>query len=791
MDQNTLNLLEYDKALEVLAGECHSWPGKAAALALQPNLTPEGILHNWDLIEEALELFNLAGSLDLSDHLDLTKILEPLKVDGAMLGVDELRAVGYEARVSKVARGYFLSHLAEAPKLAALAENLVALPLLVEAIERTIGPDGEILDTASPELARLRQEQTATRGGLSQKLTSLMRSDSFRHLVQDDIITTRQDRFVIPVRAGAAGGHRGLVHDWSKTGATAFLEPLEVVEDNNQLSLLKRKEKTEIERILRKLSVDCRDSSLELLASGEILTTLDRIMAQGRLAKKWQAVRPEYQPGEGLVLKEARHPLLAARLAEKGGRMTPLDIIVKPDKPIVIISGLNTGGKTVAMKTLGLNLLLAKAGLLISVDYHSHLDFPEEIIAVIGDEQDLSSDLSTFSGHVKSLNKVLEIARPGLLVLLDEIGSGTDPAEGAALGLAVLENLLPSGALVLAATHYQLIKTWAALTPGVESAAVNSTEKGQALYGLSYGSPGFSGGLKMARRLGLPESLIVKAESYLDEGQKRAMELLAKLDEERLGLHAEKLELENQRLLVSQREKELREAIQKRTEEFNRQAQKLDASIKDALVKAKYEFEALKKEMQEATKNQSSLNIPALSQKRAAFEKALRAARPQHLSLSEEKPLAEVAEGDEVFVKRLGRRAQVRSLNLEKKEAWVDAGGLNIKVSLDELFAPPKDDKKQKEKRSVTVTVSPAENTGLSINLLGQTVDEAIMNIEKEMDQAYRLHRKTLTIIHGFGTGRLRNGIRAFLKHNPKVVSFAPAPQKMGGEGVTIVELAD
>ena len=784
--ENTKILLEYDAALEVLAGETHSEAGRLAALALSPDLPPEEILESWRLISEGREVLILGDSLDLSNHLDLTEVLEPLKVEGAMLGVDELRAVGLEARCSRAAQTFFAAFWEEAPGLGALAAGLSSLPDLIEAIERTIGPDGEILDSASSELARLRMEQAATRQGITSRLSNLMQDNSFRHLVQDELITTRSDRFVVPVRAGAAGSKRGLVHDWSKTGATAFLEPLEVVEDNNKLGLLRRKEKAEIERILRRLSDQCRQAAAELLVSGTILTKLDLILAESRLARRWSSLAPDYKPGRGTHLREARHPLLMERLQRKGGRMTPLELIIEPELPVVVVSGLNTGGKTVAMKTLGLNLLLAKAGLHVPVGEGSRLDFPEEIIAVIGDEQDLSSDLSTFSGHVKSIARVLECAGPGVLILLDEIGSGTDPAEGAALGLAVLEELRPSGALVMAATHYQLIKNWAALTEGVESVAVNSSDSGQPLYGLTYGSPGFSGGLKMARRLGLPEDLVERAESYLDDGQRRAMELLAKLDDERGRLVLEREALEEERLALARAEKDLRELNSRESEKWEKKAREQNLLINEVLTKSRAEFEELKKEMRQAADSRDTKKQIIFSERKSRLDQRLRDARPKTEAL--DAPLSEVHAGDTVMVAKLGRKALVRSVNPEKGEAWVDADGLNVKVALSDLFAAPQEPGGG-SKRTVSVTVSPAQRdiSSLEVNLLGQTVDEAIDTISKELDRAVLDRRQKLYIVHGFGTGRLRQGIRQYLKSHPRVSHFERAAQNAGGDGVTVV----
>jgi len=772
---NAKAVLEFDAALAWLSEEAQSESGRLAALALTPDLEPGAVLESWALIAEGREILSQGAAPDLSGHLDLDPVLAPLKVEGAGLDPEELLAVAQEAACIQRARTALAPLTDLAPRLAALAAGLTPCPELLAAIERTVGPEGEILDTASPELARLRLSAAATRRGLTLRLSSLIHSEAFRPLVQDEVITTRSDRFVIPVRASAAGQNRGLVHDWSKTGATAFLEPLEVVEDNNKLGFLKRQEKAEIDRLLRRLSRDCREAAPDLTASGLLLTRLDLIMAQARLARAWSAAVPEYRAGGGVNLRAARHPLLMRR--EKG--MTPLELVVEPEKPVVIVSGLNTGGKTVALKTLGLNLMLAKAGLHLPVGEGSRLDLPERLLAVLGDAQDLASDLSTFSGHVRALNLVLAEARPGLLVLLDEIGSGTDPAEGAALGLAVLESLRTSGALVWAATHYQLIKTWAALTPGVVSAAARATEAGQPLYGLAYGGPGFSGGLKMARRLGLPEDLVARAESYLDDGQRRAMELLARLDEERADLSRTREELAERNLALARAEAELRERTRGQAVEFQRRAETQNRAVTETLAAVRREFEELKAEMRAAAVFQARF-----SEKRAGLEGRLRSVRPR--AEPGEDPLTGVRAGDRVRVGVLGRAAVVQAVNQERGEAWVEAGGLNVKVRLSELFPPETETRRP---GSVRVTVTPAESAGLELHLLGRTVDEALGEVEKELDRAALAGRKTLYIVHGFGTGRLRQGIRRYLERHPRVKSFERAAQGAGGDGVTVVTL--
>ncbi|MGL4209300.1 MAG: hypothetical protein ACRCTY_07915, partial [Candidatus Adiutrix sp.] len=337
MDEQTLLILEYEVTLNLLVAETHSDVGAQAAALLSPTLSPDEILKAWDEIEQAQMAMAHGVFPDFSGHLDLTNLWERLTVEGAMLNTVELEAVAQEARTISQVRSLLLNLGEVTPLLLEMATLLTPQNDLAEIISRTIGPEGEILDSASPELARLRMEQGTTRQGLTQKLTSLMRSESFCHIIQDEVITTRSGRYVVPVRSSAPK-MGGLVHDWSKTGSTAFLEPLEAVADNNKLSLLKRKEKAEIERILQKISHLVHLAAPDFTLSGSILTRLDLIMAKGRLARNWKAHRPDYVPGGGFNLKQAQHPLLAGRLAQSGGHMTPLDLQISPANPVVIIS---------------------------------------------------------------------------------------------------------------------------------------------------------------------------------------------------------------------------------------------------------------------------------------------------------------------------------------------------------------------------------------------------------------------------------------------------------------------
>lgn len=789
-----MKILEYQGLLGMLAEKALSPPGAGAALALSPDSDAAQAQTSWRLTEEARALITQKGLPDIGGHLDVSPYLEHLLKPGASLGPEELNLIGQEAQAIEAAWDYFQGAAAVAPGLGELAARLVPESDLSDRLRRSLGPEGEVLDTASPALARLRAEQTVTRQALVGKLNGLMQTSRFRNFIQDELVTDRGGRFVVPVKAAAVSSASGLVHDWSQSGATAFLEPLEAVEDNNRLGLARRREREEIQRILADLSRRCAQAAPGLLASGRILTELDLYLAKAELAKALNAVAPECVPGAGLYLKGARHPLLARHLSQKGLRITPLDIMLNPAEPMLIISGLNTGGKTVALKTLGLLMLMAKSGLMIPAGPDSRLDLMSELLVVIGDEQDLAADLSTFSGHVKSLIKVLRQVTPDTLVLLDELGSGTDPAEGSALALAVLSRLRDSGAYVLAATHYQQVKAWAMVTDKVVIAAVNTGADGRPAYGLSYGHPGFSGGLAMARRLGFEEELITLAESYLDDGERETSALLARLDTERGALAAARADFEEQAAKLARAEQELTQERRRLTDEYHRLGDKVNREARGALARAEAEFASMKSELKAALAQAPATGQEGLARwkmeldlKKAQTVKDLKKSLPQ--PIDDGRPLSQVRPGDRVLVKKLGKVGLVAGL--EKNEALIQADGLNIRARLRDLYAPPQPGRQPPARFNYTLIQGETADVGLSLNLLGRTVEEALAAIDKGLDQASLKGRSSLSIIHGFGTGRLRQAVRGYLKGHPLVKDFKAAENRGGGEGVTVVELFD
>jgi DNA mismatch repair protein MutS2 len=596
--------------------------------------------------------------------------------------------------------------------------------------------------------------------------------------LQDDIITTRGDRFVIPVKANLRRDVPGLVHDYSSTGATVFVEPMEMVEDNNRLNFLRRSEQEEAFKVLAALSRRAAEAAEEIQRAARILGSVDALFAAARFSLSHKCVAPELSEAGDVDLPEARHPLLMARF--EPASVVPVDLKQPADKRALVVSGVNAGGKTVALKTLGLLVLMAKTGLHLPVREDARLPLFENVMAVIGDDQDLNSDLSTFSGHVRRLTQVLDRADDGALVLLDELGTGTDPAEGAALALAVLESLHQRGAYLVTATHYHLLKTWAYLTDGVENAAVRTGPDQRPIFGLEYGAPGLSGGLSMARELGLDPELVRRAESYLDEGQKKTLELMEGLERERAALAQARQEHEHQIDELSQAASWIKQREKKRQEAYDSEIRTLRTKIGQTIRRVDDELAEAKRQMKTQKPEKP---IPDRLQR---IKRDLKNALPK--GRSQAPGLAEVRPGERVRVSNLGREGRVVSVNEAKKQAKIDLGGLTADVPWKDL-EPAQAQRSEAERESRRVQIKGTASPPREINLLGLTVDEALPEVDKSLDQALMGGIRRLAIIHGVGTGRLRQAVRGLLQEDRRVKSFGPGERRAGGAGVTMVDM--
>jgi DNA mismatch repair protein MutS2 len=780
MDDNSLQLLEYHGLLELVAAQAQSEPGAVRCLNLRPDLTAEQILESWTLIDEAKHILGVEGAPPLSDFSDVTPLLDRLKVEGVMLRPTELLLILRVVRTSRLVRTFLLEH--DTRLLGAVAVQLPLMKELEQSMLRSIGPDGEILDTASPELARIRREQGGLRDNIKTRLTELMRSKDHQHLIQDQLITRRGGRYVIPVRTSLRRDLPGLVHDYSASGATAYLEPLDMVEDNNRVNYLKRKEKHEIDLILGRLSAMAARESGAISLGIRLLSDLDVIFAQAAFSRRQKSRAPFLVDQGDVVLKEARHPLLLARLSDSGHITVPLDITVADNKRTVVVSGINAGGKTVALKTIGMLALMAKTGLHLPVAEGSRMPLFGNVLAVIGDEQDIKSDLSTFSGHIRRLSRVLEQADATSLVILDELGTGTDPSEGAALALAVLENLTERGAWVLTATHYHLLKAWAYLNGRVENAAVRIDTSGRPTYGLDYGSPGFSAGITMARDLGLDSDIVAKAEQYLDEGQKRTLTLMRKFEEEKTAFHESRTENEFLAQELSAALTLVKRAETTRGREYAEEIKTLRLRVNQVIARAEKDFEAVRRQLPLETKP-----TPKLRAAHQDIKRELREVVPAPPRQGEK--LSTVRVGDWVRIENLGLDGRIKSVNQARQRAEVELEGKSIQVPWADLTKGTK--AKRAKKQEIHIAPSPVVCNSDQVNLLGLTVDEALPEVEKLLDQAFLGGVKRLAIIHGIGTGRLRQAVRGYLAGDSRVKDFGHGDRRSGGEGVTMVELND
>ena len=782
MDKHTLSVLEFERLLELVAGRAQSEPGAVYCRGIKPDLSEDKAQTAWRTIDEAKELFDTDGTPDLSDLVEVGHLLAQLEVEGALLSPPELLLIGRVIRTSRIVKNFIGERSERVPNLFKLTGQLPVFKELENKFTRSLAPPGEVLDTASSKLARIRQEKSRLRGSIQTRLTAMMRAPEMERSIQDDYITQRLGRYVIPVRSASVHGSVGVVHDVSSSGATSFLEPLEVVEDNNRFNLMRNEEKREVRRILVDLSALVAAESDLIGSAGGILAEIDSFMARARLSRRYDFRAPITDSGHGLDLRRALHPLLLARQDDHERKIQAIDLRMEPESRVIIISGINAGGKTVALKTAGLLSLMAQSGQHIPVSEGSILPFFDNILADIGDEQDLEADLSTFSGHIRRLGRILDKATDQSLVLLDELGTGTDPGEGAALALSFLDEFRSRGSWVIAATHFHLIKAYAHQTEGVINASVLTDSDGRPVYKLGYGSPGFSAGLSMARKLGLNPELVDRAETYLDDGQKKTQDLLSRLEEERAELarareEYEMLEHELSASLIQARiQKENAETAQKKELEIIR------VKGKETLSRAGIEFKQIFKQLRES----DSLGGREINEFHAA-EKRLMRSLP---SLDKgEKTIPDLRTGDFVRSATLGVTGRLVSQKTGLNRAEIEVDGVKISTALTDLSQAGGDPSRKAKKKVFPSTAVRFSRPDNEINLIGRTVAEAIPAVDKLLDQAQLSGLKHFYIVHGKGTGRLREAIRDFIRDDVRVEGFHPGGQAVGGDGVTVVEL--
>jgi DNA mismatch repair protein MutS2 len=785
MHEKSLVTLEYLKIIARLVDEAAFSASKELARALTPSPHPAEARRRLDYTTEARHLLDLRPDVGVRGARDIRPQVAAAMRD-ATLSPENLLDVLATAR-SSAYLGRLMRRLDEGlPLLGALARDLPERPQLEARIGESIGEDGSVLDSASPVLRRIRMELRTAQQRLQDRLGTLV--SEFRGALQEGLITQRGGRYVLPVRAEARSQVRGIVHDQSSSGATLFVEPLVIVEMNNRIRELEAEERHEVERILRELSGLVAADAPYLTLAVELLAEIDLHLAKARYASLIRAGVPKVTDDGTLRLRQARHPLLT-------GKVVPLDFWLNRETWMVVITGPNTGGKTVALKTVGLLCLMAQAGIHIPAEDGSELPVYENIFADIGDEQSIEQSLSTFSSHLSRIVEILREATPRSLVLLDELGAGTDPTEGSALARAILTHLLEAHIATVATTHYSELKVFAHDRPGVTNASVEfDVETLSPTYHLSIGLPGRSNALAIAARLGLSEDIIERAREYVGSAGVEMENLLEGLQSERAAAADERFQLSMER---AEAEHQRREAQRQREETEAERARILN----DARALARREVEAVQAELARLRKQARN---PNLSEERLASlrERARRLdertaptrtpARKPVAAPEDEREEGALAVGDTVYVRGMGQRGELLSTPDAKGEAEVQVGSLKLRVNAGDLDRLSKRQAHSNETppRIATPTRSPEEAPELQLDLRGWRVEDALEEVETYLDNAALAGLSFVRLLHGKGTGALRQAIRQRLAHNPLVQSFASAAPNDGGDGVTIVTLA-
>ncbi len=784
IEERTLTRLEFYKILDLLAKECTSIMGRELALAVRPVADAKAVQSNLSLTTEAKNVLRLNPTIPLGGFRDIRNQINKTEV-GGILEPGELADVLSTLQAARRMKAFLAGQKAAYPGLRVLEEQLVINRNLEERLDASLSPDGDIADDASVELARLRRQIKNLQGRVKDRLDSIIRSPAYLKMLQDPIITIRADRYVVPVKSEYRSQFQGLVHDQSASGATLFIEPLAVVEVNNDLRRALSAEEQEVHRILRELTGLVRSWLPELRITIGALAELDLAMAKARLSQKYDGGEPALSPDGVFRIVQGRHPLLP-------GRPVPTNVELGLKFDVLVITGPNTGGKTVTLKTIGLFALMGQAGLHLPAETGTMMPVVEQIFTDIGDEQSIEQSLSTFSSHLKNIVEMVNNIRPGALVLLDELGAGTDPTEGSALAMGILEFLLQKGARVVATTHYGALKTFAYNTPRVENASVEfDTETLQPTYRLLVGTPGRSNAFAIAARLGLPGMIIERAGDFLSSEELRVADLLQNLEENQRQSERARAEAEAIRSVLL---REKREITAMQDEIRRREAQVLakarDEAI-DIVARARQEAEKAVREIRSlmlAQNRQASLEAAEtarvnLRREAENLEEQIRETRTVRQVLSTVQP------GDYVFIPRLNLKGQVISRPGPSGEVTVQAGIMKINVPLADLERNREEKPHYEATGAGSIAAGKAQNISSELDLRGLMVDEAMAEVEKYLDDAYLAGLPQVVLIHGKGTGALRAGIRSYLNGHPLVKSHRLGAYGEGGVGVTVVEV--
>jgi len=801
--------LEWQSLTALLAGWASSRVGRESLLALAPSTDLAWIERQHQLVAEVRLLLDAAVSIPLGGLMDPTQLAAKAQIPGAALEADELRAIARLAGDIGAWQGLMRNPPARALSAPGLIAGLLELSAglttdlrpLAESIDRKLLPDGTLADDASPELSRIRHDQVRQQRVIEESLRAALRKLSSDGATQDDLITIRGDRFVIPVKSELKRRVSGVVHGASSSGQTVYLEPLETIEQNNELVRLLEEEQAEIHRIFVALTRQIGGYAHAIVEGAQVLAQVDGIQARARFSAEYECVRPSFD-AEVFRLEGARHPLLEKWLRASGGRIVPFTLELRGDARQLIISGPNTGGKTVTLKTTALLAMMAQSGIPVPAVEATQPVFTA-FLADIGDAQSIEEALSTFSAHITNLDRLSKLAGESALILLDELGSATDPDEGSALAVAVASYFHQAGAWSLISTHHTSLKVYAANTAGVLNAAAGVDEVTLVPnYQLRLGVPGASAGIQTAERLGLNPAIIAAARERLGTQQVDIGRFLDSLHRQLTDLEAERKKArEEQYALNQERARLAREGdveLKKRTRELE---QKLASLLKDFEFQVRQAVAAIDdRTAQLKLSKEAERRIHRL---RRDFEEQFNSTVVAHRSGADQgdpnaQPhiVRQVAIGDQVRIKSMNKVATVVR-EVERDLFEVALGALKMRIKRDDIAEVVVAEKsetplnavaRQKGVR-VSVTSSASENMRSEINLIGRTVDEATDELEKYLDQAFLMGLTRVRVIHGTGMGILRRALREYLRHHPHVAKTEEPSQQEGGAGATVVDL--
>jgi DNA mismatch repair protein MutS2 len=807
LNGNSFRTLEFDAVKALILGFAGSAAGRQRLQHLTPATDVGEVRLRLLRTREAVALLRTLGRQPYHDLPDVSELLSAARIEGVTLETRQLLDVAsFIEGGAEIARA--VARAEGAPGLSRRASDVPAMDDVAAAIRRAILPSGEVGDDASPRLAELRRTLTRLRAQLTTVMESLLRGKEAERALQDKLVTTRNDRYVLLVKAEQRGQVPGIIHGSSGSGASLFVEPLPAVELNNDIVSLGDEEKAEVQRILRELTARVGDRSRELALAVDVLGELDAAQALALTAQAMDASEPEIaEGGLDLELLDSRHPLLIPAICARLGlarRSTrepvPVTLRVGFGSPVLVISGPNTGGKTVALKTAGLLSLMAQCGLFVPAAPGSVLPVFRRIYADIGDEQSIEANLSTFSAHLATIVEMTKGLDLPALVLLDEVGAGTDPTEGGALGVAIVDHFRARGAMVLATTHHGLLKAYAQSTPGVGSASFGyDPNTYEPTYRLALGVPGRSMALEMAERLGLPAEVVRDARSRRDEKEAQAEALLKKLEQDQAALAAEQERIAGERAAVEVQKQEV--AATERAVEAKKRAE-LDAFKRDLQRRGEEAVRKATEAVAEAVRRVEAaprLTPAAAAKARTQAVGAIREAQQDAANLPgvavAEPPAPEVslAVGARVRLKTLGVVGEIMTVPA-KGDVEVAVGGKRLRVPRGELTGIAGGGGtggRNRFRPSPPAARDASTANAFEVNVVGLTTDEAVPKVDKALDQAVMAERVLVRVIHGFGSGALRRAVAELLHDHPHVASFRAGGAGEGGGGVTLVELKE